>query len=166
MLRECGRVWQSMAAGMATKSCRASPGSQQGRVWGPGAVCTLCFRESLPLPGLSRWGHRDQLELWELEGTGAMAAATPWDGALGGGKVTVALAVTGQGQGNLTTKGGERGWFAPSSTWCSWWCHSAACGHPLLGHRVVSRLQAWALAASSCPMPLEVTDCCSSARGG
>lgn len=174
VLREPGRGWlswagtvaqcarqesQSTAAGMAAKSCRASPGSQQGCVWGPGRVregpapsASGSFSHSL---GFSCWGRRNQLELWEAKGTGAMDGTTPWEGAIGGGKVTVAL-VTGEldnwaGTGELDNQRGELGWFAPSSAWCSCQCQSAVCGCPLLGHRAVTRFPGLGFGCSRLP---------------
>lgn len=102
--------------------------------------------------GFSCWGHRNQLELREAKGTGALAAATPWEGAIGGGKVTVALAATGQGQRNLTTKEGSGvGWPCPapvqlsvslSSVWPS------PAGTP--SHHQAPRLGAWLLRTARC----------------
>lgn len=138
---------------MATKSCRASLGSQQGGVWGPGRV-----QEGHPPSALGTLSHSlgfpagatGIMELREAEGTGAMAATTPWEGAIGGRKVTVALAGTGQGRRNLRTKEGSGvGLPCPALTVQL----SVSLSSVWLSHRAISsssQVGAWLLQAAGC----------------
>lgn len=93
MLSELGRVWLSRAGTMAQRDYQILQGIPRGSAemclgsWQRvGSSCTLCFRGPLPLLGFSclatgiSWSCR----------MGAMAATTPWEGASGGGKVTLA----------------------------------------------------------------------------
>lgn len=102
---------QSVAAGMAAKSCGASPGGISSGVFGVLAGCRKGRHPLLQGASPTPWGFSAGATgiswSWEAKGTGAVAAATPWEGAIGGGKVTMALAATWQGQMNLTTKEGS-----------------------------------------------------------
>lgn len=158
-----------MAAGMGTKSCRASPGSQWGCVWGSGRVWEghpLSASGSLSCSlGFSCWGHRNQLELREAKGTGAMGAAIPWEGAIGGGKVSVALAATGQGQGNLMTKEGSRVGSPHPAPGAAGSVTQQRVAVPCWDTEWSPGSRAGGLAAPGCQMPVEVPDCSSCARG-
>lgn len=94
-----------------------------------------------------------------------MAATTPWEGAVGGGKVTVALAATGQGQGSLRSEEESR---VGSSRPAPGAAGSVTQQRVAIPHWDTERSpgsQARALAAPGCQMPVEVADCCSCARG-
>lgn len=88
----------------------ASAGMCLGSWQGAGRAHTLCFKEPLPLPGVFLLGPQESGDprSWEAKGTGAVPAATPWEGAIGVGKVTMALPGTEQGERNLMTKEGSR----------------------------------------------------------
>lgn len=154
-MAQCARQEsQSVAAGMATKSCRASSGSQQGCVWGPGRLregrapsASGSLSHSL---GFSCWGCRNQLELRKAKGTRchgcyhSLGRSHWWqEGHRGFGSHWA-------GTGEFDDQRGERGCFALSGARCSWQCHSAACGRPPLGRRAIPRLGARLLQAARC----------------
>lgn len=139
-LAQCG---YQILQGIPTGSVGMCLGSWQCA----GSVCTLCFMCLPRSLGFSCWGHRNRLELWvrchgcyHSLGRGRRW----WEGHRGFGSHWA-------GTGELEERRGKQGGFVPSSAWCSWQCHSAACGHPPLGHRAVTRLAGSGFGCSRLP---------------